>query len=118
MHEMLVEMQQLQLMVNIWIFVVVYYKSWLLKYDHILKQLFMLWSHSLVITETNKLAMCGVTAQLHNGGDQGTASKLRNSSKYGLTSHPSNHGNLSQWQWSLIHTTVHLTFKGITHILY
>jgi hypothetical protein len=42
--------------------------------------------------------MWRVTAQLHNGGDQGTGSKLRNSSKYGLTSHPSNHGNLSQWQ--------------------
>jgi len=46
--------------------------------------------------ETIKHAMWGVTSQPHNGGNQGTASKLRNSSKYGLTSHPSYHGNLSQ----------------------
>jgi len=46
--------------------------------------------------ETVKHAMWDVTSQPYNGCNQGTASKLRNSSGYGLTSHPSNCWNLSQ----------------------
>jgi len=46
--------------------------------------------------ETIRHAMWSVMSKPHNGGNQGTASKLHNSSRYGLTSNLSNRGNLSQ----------------------